>query len=652
MHEELKGLDWLFHEVQRRGLIQAAGVYAVICWFLVQLLATVAQNLELSDVVVRFGIALTFAGLPLVLGAAWLVGGAAEAEPQDTGGQRPAAPTHVGPPGGGPGRSSAAPDPASAGSAHAERRAGLAAARLPKLKMVVVAILGFFGGVLWAQRHYGLAFPGRGAEMALPADVPARSVAVLPFATVGGDPEDEYFSQGVSEEIRSALARVPELRIASRTSSLQYAEGGQGLREIGAALRVRSVLEGSVQRADERLRVTVRLVDVGSDRQVWAETFDRRLDLESIFAVEAEIARAVVRALAVELTADRGAISVSRPPVSLEAHDLYLLGLHRWNRRTGEELQRAAEFFRSAIERDPEYALAHAGLANTYVLLPLYAGVPMAEAMPEARATAERALALDSTLAEAHAALAFVQMAYDWDWEGAEARFKRAIELSPSYATAHQWYGVFLDATGRTAEGREHHLQALELDPLSLISNELLGIHYIFVPDYERALQQLRRALELQSDFPLGLHFLAVASLLAGRYDEGEEALRRWSELTRTPAQPWSAVVRGVRDAGQRDGAVRALEILDREGALQLGTRGAGGSPYFLAEYYALAGAGEEALAALERGFRVVDFLMFIVKADPTFVPLRDQPRFISILERMGLSATRGAGQPERGSAP
>jgi len=608
---QARGLDWLFDEIQRRGLMHAAGVYAVVCWFLVQLLATVAPYLQLEDWVVRVAIAATFAGLPLVLAGAWLVGGGPEEE----------------------GAPAARPAPAPPEARDASRLLGL-----PSLEAVALALLAFVGGALWAYRHFDVArlqeAPASAAAPVIPPEVTRRSVAVLPFENVGGDPDEEFFSEGVAEEIRSALARVPSLRVASRTSSERYVEMGATTRRIGAELLVGSLLEGSVQRAGERLRVTVRLVDTRTDEHLWSDSYERGLAVESLFDVEEEIARSVARALEVELAGAADAVLVSRPAVSLRAHDLYLLGLYHWNRRTGEELRTAADFFRSAIEREPGYALAHAGLANTHVLMPLYAGVPSAEAMPAARRAAEEALALDGTLAEAHAALAFVKTTHDWDWVGAEEGFLRAIELNPSYATAHEWYGALLDAVGRREEARAQLERAVALDPLSVILNAVLGFHFTFEGNYPASIDQLERTLELQRDFPLGLEFLALASLHAGLYDDAEHALRTWAERTGTAAEPWGAIVAGIESTGLRREGLEALDRLADRGTL---------SPYRTAQYASLLRDARRALEALERGVGEKDFLMFWVDADPAFDPLRDEPRYRAILEEMGLSGARGA---------
>ncbi len=268
--------------------------------------------------------------------------------------------------------------------------------RIPRLETVLLLALILMGAGLWAYRSRAGSRRSPGGGVGLPA----TAVAVLPFQNVTGDSGQAYFSQGVSDEIRAAVARVPGLRVTSRTSSFRYLGSTKGAQAIARELGVGSILEGTVQRAASRVRVTVSLVDAGADTQLWTRTFDRALEPDSLFSVEAEIARSVARALQVELRSEPRDLT-GRPPSSLEAHDLYLLGLYHWNRRTGDDLLQAARYFKEAVARDPGYAMALAGLANTYVLLPLYARVPAERAMPGARAAAKAALALDSSLADA-----------------------------------------------------------------------------------------------------------------------------------------------------------------------------------------------------------------------------------------------------------
>jgi len=485
--------------------------------------------------------------------------------------------------------------------------------RVPRLETVLLLALAVTGVALWTYRT---------------REVPAqpRSVAVLPFENVTGDPAQEFFSEGISDEIRTALSRLPGLQVASRTSSLGLAGERGSVRQIAQELGVSSLLEGSVQRAEGRVRVTVSLVDARTDTQLWTESYDRVLTLENLFAVQEEIAGSVAEALEVELAGDT---RLGRSaPASLEVHDLYLLGLYHWNRRTGQELLRAAAFFEQAVAEDPGYALAHAGLAKTQVLLPLYTRIPSATALPTARAAAERAVALDSTLAEAHAARGFVYAVDEWDWEAVDREFGHALSLDPNYATGHQWYAVALDAERRFQEAREQHERALALDPLSVIIHTTLGNHLIFTGDYEAAIRQLDEALALQADLPLALNYMAEAQILAGRLDAVEEVLGRLARAEGQDPALWGRVAAGLRDPQERQDGVDAVAQLASQGAL---------SDVVEARYYAFLGADSRALDALERAWERRDWLLFLVDADPAFDRLDGQSRFDRIVSYMGL---------------
>lgn len=596
MSEPPSLLDRIFDEVERRGLIPAAGVYAVVSWFGVQMVATVSSILELPDWVFRAAVALFFAGLPMVLGIAWILGAPVATEAEE-GVDRPS-PARLSPASGWP-------------------------------NTVLVVVLFLAGGGLWAYRTYGAASPTAAPDDLRPKleELSPRAIAVLPFDNVSGDPDQAYFSDGITEEIRNALTRAPDLRVVSRSSSFRFRDSDADLREIAVELGVGSVLEGAVRRVGERVRVSTELVDARTDTRIWGRTFEG--SLPNVFALEDSVARAVARALEVRLVRRTEGGDPPGRPLDIEAYELYLLGLHHWNRRNGPELRRAVELFARAAERDPEYALAWAGLASARVLLPLYAGVPAAEAMPEAEAAARRALALDSTLAEAHATLGFVRTTYQWNAGAAETRFRRAIELNPSYATAHQWYGLLLDAVGRHDRALEEIRKALDLDPLSLIINQVLGDHYLWTREYERAEAQLLRTLEMEPAFPLALDFLGETYLLMGRWDDAREVLVRRARILDRDTARVVTVVEGIADPSRREAAVEAL---DR--APESGRPGA----YERARLFALLGARERAVDELERGWETRDFLMFIVGIDPAFDALRDEPRFRELLERMGLT--------------
>lgn len=485
--------------------------------------------------------------------------------------------------------------------------------RLPRLETILLVALAVTGVALWTYRT---------------REIPAqpRSVAVLPFENVTGDPAQDFFSEGISDEIRTALSRLPGLQVASRTSSFGMAGERGSARQIAQELGVSSLLEGSVQRAEGRVRVMVSLVDARTDTQLWTESYDRLLTVENLFAVQDEIAGSVAEALEVELGGS--ARLGRRAPASLEVHDLYLLGLYHWNRRTGPELLRAAEFFEDAVEEDPGYALAHAGVAKTQVLLPLYTQIPSAAALPRARAAADRAVALDSTLAEAHAARGFVYAVDEWNWEAVDREFGHALSLDPNYATGHQWYAVALDAQGRFEEAREQHERALALDPRSVIIHTTFGNHLIFTGDYEGAVRQLGEALALQPDLPLALNYMAEAQILAGRPEAAGDALVRLARAEGQGSQLWERVAAGLEDSARAGDGAEAVSMLAADDAF-------GG--VVEARYYAFLGAGPRALDALERAWESRDWLLFLVDADPAFDRFDGEPRFDRILSFMGL---------------
>jgi TolB-like protein len=302
-----------------------------------------------------------------------------------------------------------------------------------------------------------------------PVTTQIRSIAVLPLANLSGDAEQEYFADGMTEELITQLGRMSGLRVISRTSVNRYKHTNKSLQEIARELGVDAVVEGAVERSGDHVRVTANLVQVDPERHLWAESYER--DLRDVLVLQSDIARAIAREIRVELTPQEQArLSVYRP-VSPEAHEAYLKGLYFWNQRTEEGLTKGLEYFQKAIELDPNYPQGYAGLADSYAVLAYRGYLAPQEAYPHARAAALKALELDDDLAEAHTALAAVTEMYDHDWVSAEREFKRAIELSPGYANAHHWYALHLDETGRMEESIAEIKRALELDPLSMIIN-------------------------------------------------------------------------------------------------------------------------------------------------------------------------------------
>jgi serine/threonine-protein kinase len=348
------------------------------------------------------------------------------------------------------------------------------------------------------------------------AAIPIQSVAVLPFANMSPDPEQEYFCEGMAEEVINALGTIEGLRVAARSSAFRFTGKALDIREVGNALNVKSVLEGSVRTAGNRVRVTVQLVDVDNGFQIWSERFDR--SMEDIFAIQDEISESIVQALQVQLGI-HGREDLSRPTASVEAYHLYLKGLHNWYKRERGSLQQAADFFEQAVAVDPDYALAHAGLAISYCSLAFY-GMRPAIARDRANAAAERAAALAPGLAEVHAALGMVASWLAFDWETAEKEYKLALEANPSYALAYIWYGMMLATLSRHDEAIALATRAWEVDPLSPYANTALGLAHVQAGRREEALPILEESVNIDAGFLYTLWVLGSTYGALGRFDE------------------------------------------------------------------------------------------------------------------------------------
>ncbi|MGH9362386.1 MAG: hypothetical protein ACRD2T_10760, partial [Thermoanaerobaculia bacterium] len=349
-----------------------------------------------------------------------------------------------------------------------------------------------------------------------PAAAAERSIAVLPFVNMSPDPGQEYFCEGLAEELIHALGQLAELRVAGRSSSFFFKGRPDAVRRIGEELRVESVLEGSVRRAGERLRITVQLVNAADGYHLWSDRYD--LAMEDVFAVQDEITARVVEALRLRLADPHRARR--RAPPDLEAYHLYLRGRYHWNKRHEGALLAGVREFEQAIEKDPLYASAWAGLADSYALLPSYTLARPADAMPRAKAAALKALEIDDRLPDPHAALGWVAMHYDWDWQGAESHFRRAIELGPGRATARHWYSFLLSALARSEEALLQAQKGAELDPLSLIVLVNLAQPLYFARRYAETIAQARRVVEMDASFPVGHLWLGLAYAASGRYAE------------------------------------------------------------------------------------------------------------------------------------
>ena len=464
-----------------------------------------------------------------------------------------------------------------------------------------------------------------------PAAPAEKSIAVLPFVNLSADKENEYFSDGMTEELITALSKLKGLRVAARTSAFAFRGKNESVREIGRQLRVGTVLEGSVRRAGDRLRITAQLINAQDGYHLWSETYDRHV--RDVFAVQDELSRAIAEALQVRLTGVRNSPSVSHPKVDLAAYDLYLKGRHAWHRRTADGLAQARQFFEQAIGRDPGFARAYAGLADVYVVLPLWSDLPPSQTYPRARAAALQALALDSTLAEPHAALGDVHALYEWDWPEAERRFQRALVLDPNSANTYHWYGGdYLSAVGRTGEAVEAEQRARELDPLSPTINAAFGMALYRARRYRDALAHLEEVRSLEPDFTLTNAFLGQVHLIEGRYADAIQAMERSIDPAVRHSGDLAFLGYAYARAGKRGDAEKLLrELHEREARGYV-------SPANLA--LLLTGLGDtlQAFRWLERAADERDpFLVYHFVSDPLLEGLRKKPRGQALLRRMHL---------------
>jgi tetratricopeptide (TPR) repeat protein len=404
-----------------------------------------------------------------------------------------------------------------------------------------------------------------------------------------------------------------------------------GPRAIGDALGVATLLEGTVRRAGDRLRVGAQLVSASDNAVLWADEYDR--ELRDVFAVQDEISRAIVSALRPRLKLTGGDTTLVREATANpEAHDLYLKGRYAWNRRNAAALEQAVEYFERAVALDPRYARAYAGMADAYLLLPAFAGVPPAEAWPKARRAAERALALDSSLAEAQTSLAYGATLYEWDWAAAERGFRRAIALDPNYATAHHWYGDFLDGRGRLAESLREKQRALALDPLSLIIGAEVGRTLGYLHRDAEAEQRLVQTVQLDPSFYLAHYELSAVYAHQGRWAEAVAEGHRSVELNQRDPTPAVYLVSAYAGAGMRDSAlalIRELEARRRREYVP---------PFLLARVYTSLGDKDRAFAWLTRAVEERDQNVEENLFDPALDPLRADPRFARVRARMGLA--------------
>jgi TolB-like protein/DNA-binding winged helix-turn-helix (wHTH) protein/Flp pilus assembly protein TadD len=457
-----------------------------------------------------------------------------------------------------------------------------------------------------------------------------RSLAVLPLQNLSPDPEQEYFSDGMTDALITSLAQIGSLKVISRTSSMQYKQSHKSLPEIARELNVDGIVEGTVQRSGYHVRITAQLIDARHDQHLWAESYES--DLRDVVALQDKVSSAIAKEIRINVRPEKSSPLPSAPVINREAYELYLKGRYFWNKRNAEGFKKALDYFQQAVERDPGYAPAYAGLADTYSLLGAagYDLMSRAEAMEKARSAAQKALLIDGALAEAHASLAYVTYSYDWNWVGAGKEFERAIALDPNYPTAHQWYSEYLDDLGRGEEALVEAQTALTLDPLSINANHQLARAQYFVRRWDQAIDTTQKTLEMDPNFAIAHLRLGRAYAAKGLYPEAIKQFHEFSNLSGDVPMATASVGNALARSGDRPGAIRALN------GLRLFSKHNHVPSICFALVHAGLGDNDQAIAWLEQAYKERSDFLLVLNVDPLFDPLRRDPRFQELLRRVG----------------
>lgn len=452
-----------------------------------------------------------------------------------------------------------------------------------------------------------------------------RTIAVLPFKPLAADSGDESLEMGMADTLITRLSNLRQLIVRPTSAVRKYTALDNDELAAGREQRGDAVLAGTIQKASDKIRVTVRLVRVADGALLWADQFDEKFT--NLFAVQDSISERVAGALAVRLTGDEREVLTKHYTANTEAYQLYMRGRYFLNKSTEADFRRSIDYFQQAIDRDPNYALAYAGLADSYVQLGFYGSMPMNESHSQARDAAWRALQIDDNLGEAHAALAIILTTYYWDWPEAEKQFKRAVELSPNYARGYNWYSQYLSFMGRHDEALSEAKRAQEIDPLSLFLNSNIGMVCFLARQYDQAISAAQKTLELEPDFPLAHMIMGLAYVQKRMYEQGI------SELQKATAHPDSRALLAYAfsTAGKRSEARKLLDELEQESK----NKYVASAPVAIA--YIGIGERERAIELLEKAYDERLWEMAMLKTNPVFDPLRSDPRFESLVQRVGL---------------
>jgi serine/threonine-protein kinase len=580
-------IDNFFAELKRRNVYKVAVAYIVAGWALAQGIAQVFPVFDVPNWIVRLVVLVIILGFPIALVLAW----AFEITPE--------------------------------GLKRTEDADATLQTRTKSHIWIYVVIVGALLSIgLFMLGRYGFRDKTSSSN-----DVLAKSVAVLPFGNLSRDPDNEYFAAGIQDEIITRLAQISDLKVISCTSTQRYKSTGENLRQIANELGVTNIVEGSVQKANDQVHVNVQLLNAVTDSHLWADTFDRKLT--DVFGVESEIAKTIADTLRAKLTGREVVTLAARPTENNAAHDLYLKGRFFWNKRTSADMKTALGYFEQAANVDPNYAIAYAGMADCYLLLPLYGGGVPTEMYPKATTMAQKAIALDPNLGEPHASLGLIHALFDFDFATSMREFEEAIRLNPNYATAHHWFGdSTLPALGQFDRANAEVKRALELDPLSVVYNVDAGTVYWITGRYQEAVAQFRKAIEMDprnytAHWGLGQALERVGDL-AGAIAEYEKS----TQLDDDPL-PFGLLGAAKAKAGDR---AAALAILSR---LEDVTKHRYVPDYSFALVHLALGEKDQAMKLLESSFAKHQPDLNWIRVDPDLRALHGDPRFEALAEKI-----------------
>jgi TolB-like protein/Tfp pilus assembly protein PilF len=594
MHEKPS----FFAELKRRNVYKVAVAYGVVSWLLIQAASIFLPAFNAPQWTMQVVILILVVGFPIALAFSWAFEITSEGIKLESGID--------------PNKSIA-------------RRTGRKIVALTIALAIIAA--GLFVYQLVRSKSDTPRQDASAARTEAAKAAPSKSIAVLPFDNLSRDPDNAYFCEGVQDEILTRLAKVGDLKVISRTSTQHFKSAPENLPEIARQLGVANILEGSVQRSGDQVRVNVQLIKADTDAHLWADIFDRKLT--DIFAVESDIAKTIADTLQAKLTGSEQTAISKTPTANQQAYELYLKGRFFWNKRTGADLKKAAEFFQQAIVADPSYASAYAGLAQTQLLIPVFGIGKPPDFFPAANSAAKRAIALDETSAEGHSALAMLLL-FDFKFAESEKEFQRAIEANPNYATAHHWFGNSLLVTlGRFDEGVKEGKRAVELDPLSLIINADLGSTLMIARRYDDAIAQFKRTLALDDKFAYAHWNLGEALYLKG---DTKAAIAEYEKARALDDDPeiLALLGRAYAETGRKGEALELLAQLQEKGKTEYVRN------YLYTILYIGLGDRNTALDYLEKardGAETPDTGW--IKVDPLFDPLRGEPRFQQLVARL-----------------